>query len=392
MSGPREELSGRLRLSSPSGPRTSLLLLRLSDAALRALRDCHRLQGRPGIAFQDGGGYLRLPGPSGSRLFSFSVSACVQDGSRGGLDLVRRRQGRSGPGPLRCLGPLRERITVWAAEAPAPARAPARAPAHCSAQPARESSSRPAGGDRPGVDPGRRSRTGLDQAREAPGGISRDQLAQRLLRDQTPCPAREPEPRQPGPSGQRSQALLRQPQASPDGPVPQEGYSTEGLPSRDPGQGEERKEEEEGEEEKEEEEEEMALHLDHSPPAQTGPEPPQPEETPDYFLQFGTIRDAEQRQAYAQAFGADYAEYRALHARVGAVSRRFTQLGAEMKRVQRGSPQHKVLADKIVHEYRKFQKRYPDYREEKRRCEYLHQKLSHIKGLIVAFEEKNRTS
>uniref|UniRef100_F6SUE3 OCEL domain-containing protein n=1 Tax=Ornithorhynchus anatinus TaxID=9258 RepID=F6SUE3_ORNAN len=361
MSGPREELSGRLRLSSPSGPRTSLLLLRLSDAALRALRDCHRLQGRPGIAFQDGGGYLRLPGPSGSRLFSFSVSACVQDGSRGGLDLVRRRQGRSGPGPLRCLGPLRERITVWAAEAPAPARAPARAPAHCSAQPARESSSRPAGGDRPGVDPGRRSRTGLDQVSapplpigEAPGGISRDQLAQRLLRDQTPCPAREPEPRQPGPSGQRSQAL--------------------------------------GEEEKEEEEEEMALHLDHSPPAQTGPEPPQPEETPDYFLQFGTIRDAEQRQAYAQAFGADYAEYRALHARVGAVSRRFTQLGAEMKRVQRGSPQHKVLADKIVHEYRKFQKRYPDYREEKRRCEYLHQKLSHIKGLIVAFEEKNRTS
>ncbi|XP_038606280.1 RNA polymerase II elongation factor ELL3 [Tachyglossus aculeatus] len=392
MSGPPEELSGRLRLSYPPGPRTSLLLLRLSDAALRALRDCQRIQGRPGLAFQDGGGYLRLPGPGGSRLFSFSVSACSQDGSRGGLDLVRRRQGRSGPGPLRCLGPLRERITVWAAEAPAQAPAPA----HCSARPDRESSSRPDGGARPGVDPGRRPRTGPDQAPEAPGGISRDQVARRLLRERTPCPARESEPRQPGPSGQRAQASQLQPsEASPDGPVLQDGYSAEGLPSQDPGGGEERKEEEEEEEEeeeKEEEEEETALHLDHSPPAQTDPEPPQPEETPDYFLQFGTIRDAEQCQAYAQAFGADYAEYRALHARVGAVSRRFTQLGAEMKWVRRGSPQHKVLADKIVHEYRKFQKRHPDYREEKRRCEYLHQKLSHIKGLIVAFEEKNRTS
>lgn len=36
--------------------------------------------------------------------------------------------------------------------------------------------------------------------------------------------------------------------------------------------------------------------------------------------------------------------------------------------------------------------RYPGYREEKRRCEYLHQKLSHIKGLILEFEEKNRGS
>lgn len=36
--------------------------------------------------------------------------------------------------------------------------------------------------------------------------------------------------------------------------------------------------------------------------------------------------------------------------------------------------------------------RHPGYREEKRRCEYLHLKLSHIKGLILEFEEKNRGS
>lgn len=51
-----------------------------------------------------------------------------------------------------------------------------------------------------------------------------------------------------------------------------------------------------------------------------------------------------------------------------------------------------MLEEKIVQEYKKFRKRYPGYREEKRRCEYLHQKLSHIKGLILEFEEKNRGS
>lgn len=78
-----------------------------------------------------------------------------------------------------------------------------------------------------------------------------------------------------------------------------------------------------------------------------------------------------------------------------------------------------VLEEKIVQEYKKFRKvrlglgmlairknefffffdmdafslqRYPGYREEKCRCEYLHQKLSHIKGLILEFEEKNRGS
>lgn len=31
--------------------------------------------------------------------------------------------------------------------------------------------------------------------------------------------------------------------------------------------------------------------------------------------------------------------------------------------------------------------RFPGYREEKKRCEYLHQKLSHIKGLITDYDQ-----
>lgn len=136
----------------------------------------------------------------------------------------------------------------------------------------------------------------------------------------------------------------------------------------------------------------MGPRLEHSPSGQADSESPSPEEVPDYVLQYGAIHTAEQQHAYEQDFERDYAEYRILHARFGAASQRFIELGAEIKRVQPGTPEHKVLEEKIVQEYKKFRKRYPGYKEEKCRCEYLHQKLSHIKGLILEFEEKNRGS
>ncbi|XP_025068269.1 RNA polymerase II elongation factor ELL3 [Alligator sinensis] len=135
-------------------------------------------------------------------------------------------------------------------------------------------------------------------------------------------------------------------------------------------------------------------------------------EIPDYCRKFGAIRSAEQCRAYTEAFSADYAEYRYLHARIGNVSRHFGQLGARIKTLQRGTAEHKVsegqlggdvtapstaerpllpvlqaAEDRVVQEYRRFKRTYPGYRKEKDRCEYLHRKLSHIKGLILQFEE-----
>ncbi|KYO49195.1 RNA polymerase II elongation factor ELL3 [Alligator mississippiensis] len=102
---------------------------------------------------------------------------------------------------------------------------------------------------------------------------------------------------------------------------------------------------------------------------------------------FGAIRSAEQCRAYTEAFSADYAEYRYLHTRIGNVSRHFGQLGAHIKTLQRGTAEHKAAEDRVVQEYRRFKRTYPGYRKEKDRCEYLHRKLSHIKGLILQFEE-----
>ncbi|XP_055670437.1 RNA polymerase II elongation factor ELL3 isoform X1 [Falco peregrinus] len=46
----------------------------------------------------------------------------------------------------------------------------------------------------------------------------------------------------------------------------------------------------------------------------------------------------------------------------------------------------KALEATIVHEHSHFKKTYPSYHQEKNRCEYVHQKLSHIKSLILQFE------
>nr|XP_013809726.1 PREDICTED: RNA polymerase II elongation factor ELL3 [Apteryx mantelli mantelli] len=110
-------------------------------------------------------------------------------------------------------------------------------------------------------------------------------------------------------------------------------------------------------------------------------------EIPDYLRKYHTICSAEQCRAYEAAFSADYTEYRYLHARIGNVSRKFIQLGAKMKTLKQGTEERKALETTILHEYSHFKKTYPSYQQEKHRCEYLHQKLSHIKNLILQFEE-----
>ncbi|XP_032712530.1 RNA polymerase II elongation factor ELL3 isoform X1 [Lontra canadensis] len=397
MEGPEELLSGKLQLCFTPAAGTSLLMFRLNDAVLRALQECRRQQVRPVIAFQGNRGYLRFPGPGWSCLFSFLVSQCGQEGPGGGLDLVCQRLGRSGPNQLHCLGPLRDRLTIWAAMDSIPA--PSIVQRHNLMDRVRDPESWQNTGDYSEQDTVSQPQMALkevpdplasSQGQSLPGS-SKEHMAQWQVRNQTYLPNREPDQaltysasqkhlnkKRPAPTttlGLEEKRLRTLPLA----PSP-----LQGLPSQDLQEGEDW--------EQENNDEDMGPRLEHSPSVQADSESPNPEEVPDYVLQYRTIRSAEQQHAYEQDFETDYTEYRILHARVGAASQRFIELGAEIKRVQRGSPEHKVLEEKIVQEYRKFRKRYPGYREEKRRCEYLHQKLSHIKGLILEFEEKNRES
>ncbi|XP_068962016.1 RNA polymerase II elongation factor ELL3 isoform X2 [Petaurus breviceps papuanus] len=386
MAGPQEVLNGKLQLSFTPGSRTSLLLLRLNDSALRALQDSQRIQAQPVIAFQGNRGYLRLPGPGCSYLFSFIVSQCGVDGQRGGLDLVCHRLGRFGPGLLQCLGSLRERITICSAIDSIPVSSSPQG--YQQGEGVRETGSQQGTGLDTGPQPQLLEEVldPLENSQEGQPipGSSRDHLAQWLLSDQSSHPTKGPNQRPSSSSSHRHLNMKRHPSTDipePEDKRPRGPSSTQELPSHDP--------QEEGEEW--EKDHEAGPRREHSSLAQEDPESLLPGETPDYFLQYGAIHSTEQCRAYEQDFEADYAEYRALHARVGAVSQRFMQLGMEIKRVQRGTPEHKVLEDKIVQEYRKFRKRCPGYKEERQRCEYLHQKLSHIKSLILEFE-KNRDS
>ncbi|XP_036417646.1 RNA polymerase II elongation factor ELL2 [Colossoma macropomum] len=117
-----------------------------------------------------------------------------------------------------------------------------------------------------------------------------------------------------------------------------------------------------------------------------------PEELPDYLLKYSTITDSEQRQQYKEDFCAEYDEYRDLHERIGKVTEIFVQLGSKIKTLSPGSQEYKVMEDQILEKYRKYKKKFPGYREEKKRCEYLHQKLSHIKGLILDYDRTHTPS
>ncbi|XP_060131328.1 RNA polymerase II elongation factor ELL isoform X1 [Zootoca vivipara] len=110
-------------------------------------------------------------------------------------------------------------------------------------------------------------------------------------------------------------------------------------------------------------------------------------ETPDYFLKYGPISSSEQRQSYKNDFNAEYSEYRDLHARIERVTRRFMQLDSQLRQLLQGSEEYKSIHDQILQEYRKIKKTNPNYSQEKNRCEYLHNKLAHIKKLIAEYDQ-----
>uniref|UniRef100_A0A8I6A799 Elongation factor for RNA polymerase II n=1 Tax=Rattus norvegicus TaxID=10116 RepID=A0A8I6A799_RAT len=111
-------------------------------------------------------------------------------------------------------------------------------------------------------------------------------------------------------------------------------------------------------------------------------------ETPDYLLKYPAISSSEQRQSYKNDFNAEYSEYRSLHARIEQITRRFTQLDAQLRQLSQGSEEYETTRGQILQEYRKIKKTNTNYSREKRRCEYLHRKLAHIKRLIAEYDQR----
>ncbi|XP_068175272.1 RNA polymerase II elongation factor ELL [Antennarius striatus] len=111
-------------------------------------------------------------------------------------------------------------------------------------------------------------------------------------------------------------------------------------------------------------------------------------EVAEYLLKYTVIGSPEQRQRYKNDFNAEYSEYRGLHARIEGITRQFTVLDNELKQLQQGTDKYKTIHNQILQEYHKIKKTNPNYSQEKNRCEYLHNKLSHIKRLIAEFDQQ----
>ncbi|XP_053330737.1 RNA polymerase II elongation factor ELL2 [Spea bombifrons] len=115
-------------------------------------------------------------------------------------------------------------------------------------------------------------------------------------------------------------------------------------------------------------------------------------ELPDYVVKYTVIVTNEQRQSYKEDFNSEYDEYRSLHSRVESVTRKFVQLDSQRKGLSTDSKEYKVIHEEVLKEYRKLKETSPNYYEEKYRCEYLHNKLAHIKRLIGEFDQRQAKS
>ncbi|XP_048734066.2 RNA polymerase II elongation factor ELL-like isoform X2 [Ostrea edulis] len=113
-------------------------------------------------------------------------------------------------------------------------------------------------------------------------------------------------------------------------------------------------------------------------------------ETPDYFLKYIAISSGPQRAKYKQDFNTEYQEYRDLHDNVEKVTRKFTELETLMRQTQPGTEEFENLKNRIRQEY-KYQKDDHKYMEQKKRFEYLHKKLGHIKRLILEYDNSQVT-
>ncbi|XP_014897001.1 RNA polymerase II elongation factor ELL-like isoform X1 [Poecilia latipinna] len=111
----------------------------------------------------------------------------------------------------------------------------------------------------------------------------------------------------------------------------------------------------------------------------------------DYLSKYTAISSHSQRQSYKLDFNKEYSEYRDLHARIDSVTQQFMDLDTQLKQLHHESHKYKTVRNKILQEYRKIKKSNPNYNQDKVRCEYLHNKLAHIKKLISDFDQQQIT-
>ncbi|XP_024115872.1 MARVEL domain-containing protein 2b isoform X2 [Oryzias melastigma] len=115
---------------------------------------------------------------------------------------------------------------------------------------------------------------------------------------------------------------------------------------------------------------------------------PKPVVIADYVVKYPSIQSAEDRDRYKAVFTDQYAEYGDLHKEVQAMAQKFEEMDRMMQDLasRPSSQMEQERINKILMDYR-MKKADPTYLEKRDRCEYLKNKLSHIKQKIQEYDQ-----
>uniref|UniRef100_A0A8C6QDL3 MARVEL (membrane-associating) domain containing 2 n=1 Tax=Nannospalax galili TaxID=1026970 RepID=A0A8C6QDL3_NANGA len=115
---------------------------------------------------------------------------------------------------------------------------------------------------------------------------------------------------------------------------------------------------------------------------------PKPIVMPDYVAKYPVIQTDDERERYKAVFQDQFSEYKELSAEVQAIMRKLDELDAVMSRLPYHSESHQEH-ERIsrIHEEFKKKKNDPSFLEKKERCDYLKNKLSHIKQRIQEYDK-----
>ncbi|XP_034396438.1 MARVEL domain-containing protein 2b [Cyclopterus lumpus] len=115
---------------------------------------------------------------------------------------------------------------------------------------------------------------------------------------------------------------------------------------------------------------------------------PKPVIIADYVAKYPSIRSEEGRDQYKAVFNDQYAEYKELHAEVQAMAKKFEGMDEMIQNLptRPSSQMEKERIGGLLMEYQR-KKADPTYLEKRDRCEYLKNKLSHIKQKIQEYNK-----